>query len=356
MSAGEISLAQAGVIGGRVAALPQDPDFREQVASALLDLVDNKSYDATDLDRCFTHLATELDTDGLLLATDLSKDLQERGAHGARYLALTPDTLGGVQIKGYTSLEEAELVKTCLMSLAAPATTAPGACGGDPDTGRADPVRRPRPADSGTAAPTRVRPRRQGPPRARRPDVGRPGLGCRRLQHDRRLPHAHATAARLTSTMTSRICATGSTTRTRPPARPFGGRSPAARVRRRHHPRVLGSQGQVLDVGRTSRLVTTGIWLALVAPRPALRLPRLHPAPPRLRRPPHHPLGRRRPHGPAQPGPALSHTPHPDPPNTMASADRPSHPATALDPTTTPSTTTARLTYTPARPRPPLVA
>ena len=29
-------------------------------------------------------------------------------------------------------------------------------------------------------------------------------------------------------------------------------------------PAVLGTQGQVLDVGRTSRLVTTGIWTALV--------------------------------------------------------------------------------------------
>src|SRR5215218_7728321 len=115
LSAGAISLAQAGVIGSRVTTLPKDMGYRERTAAALLDLVDNNGYDATDLDRCFAHLARELDTDGLLLATDLSKDLQERGAHGARFLSLTPDTLGGARIKGYTSLEEAELVKTTLI-------------------------------------------------------------------------------------------------------------------------------------------------------------------------------------------------------------------------------------------------
>jgi hypothetical protein len=32
----------------------------------------------------------------------------------------------------------------------------------------------------------------------------------------------------------------------------------------RSFPAILGAQGQVLDVGRTSRLVTTSIWTALV--------------------------------------------------------------------------------------------
>src|SRR5215208_5757864 len=66
LSAGAISLAQAGVIGSRVTTLPKDPGYRERTAAALLDLVDN-GYDATDLDRCFAHLAKELDTDRLLL-------------------------------------------------------------------------------------------------------------------------------------------------------------------------------------------------------------------------------------------------------------------------------------------------
>ena len=199
--AGSISLAQAGVIGGRVAALPKDMEYRGQVASALLDLVDNQSYDATDLDRCFPHVAKDLDTDGLLLGTEESKDLQERGAHGARFLSLTPDTLGGVQIKGYTSLEEAELVKTTLMTLAAPVATEPGACGGDPTT-----VGQIRFDDQGRRL-------RHGCPDPICAHDGRDrrdhGVrmwdalveACRRLQATDNLPHAHATSARLTVTM-----------------------------------------------------------------------------------------------------------------------------------------------------------
>ncbi len=93
LRAGQISLAQAGVIGGRIATLPRDPDYRERRSrSALLALVENQSYDATDLDRCFAHLAKDLDTDGLLLATDQSKDLQERGAHSCPLPQPSPRT------------------------------------------------------------------------------------------------------------------------------------------------------------------------------------------------------------------------------------------------------------------------
>ena len=358
LTAGEISLAQAGVIGGRVAALPQDPEYRGQVATALLDLVDNNGYDATDLDRCFTHVAKELDTDGLLLATDLSKDLQERGAHGARYLSLTPDTLGGVRIKGYTSLEEAELVKTTLMTLAAPVTTEPGACGGDPAT-----IGQIRFDDQGRRL-------RHGCPDPMCAHDGKDhrdhGVrmwdalveACRRLQATDNLPHAHATTARLTLTMSyddlrDRLDAQG--------LLPTGDSLSAAAVRRlacdaEIIPAVLGTEGQVLDVGRTSRAGHHRHLDRPRPPRPALRLPRLHRAPHRLRRPPHHPLGRRRHHVAGQPGPALPETPHPD---------STKHPGKSqIDPATRrpvwipppPIDDTDRFTYTPARPRPPLVA
>ena len=266
LTAGEISLAQAGVIGGRVATLPCDPEYRERTAAALLDLVDNQSYDATDLDRCFTHVAKELDTDGLLITTDLSKDLQERGAHHARYLSLTPDTLGGVRIKGYASLEEAELVKTCLMTLAAPVTTEPGACGGDPTTIGAirfdDQGRRLR---HGCPDPTCAHDGK---------DHREAGVrmwdalveACRRLQNTDNLPHAHATTARITLTMSyedlrDRLDAQG--------LLPSRDTLSAAIVRRlacdaEIIPAALGTESQVLDVGRTQRLVTTGIWTALV--------------------------------------------------------------------------------------------
>ncbi len=266
LSAGEISLAQAGVIGGRVSTLPRDPEFRGQVASALLTLVDNNGYDATDLDRCFTPVAKDLDTDGLLLATEESTDRQERGAHGARHLSFTEDTLGGVRINGYASLEEAELVKNALMPLAAPVVTEPGACGGDPAT-----IGKIRFDDQGHRL-------RHDCPDPRCAHDGRDtrdhGVrmwdalveACRRLQATDNLPHAHGTTARLTLTMSyqdlrDRLDAQG--------LLPSRETLSAAIVRRlacdaELIPAVLGSEGQILDVGRTSRLVTTGIWTALV--------------------------------------------------------------------------------------------
>ena len=201
LSAGEISLAQAGVIGGRITALPRDPEYRGQVATTLLGLVEDHGYDATDLDRCFTQVAKDLDTHGLLLATEESKDLQERGAHTARYLSLTPDTLGGVRIKGYASLEEAELVKTTLMPLAAPVATTPGACGGDPTTvgqirfdnqGRRLRHDCPDPMCAHDGRDTRDHGVRMWDALVE---------ACRRLQTTDTLPHAHSASARITVTM-----------------------------------------------------------------------------------------------------------------------------------------------------------
>src|SRR5215218_6577756 len=201
LSAGAISLAQAGVIGSRVTTLPKDPGYRERTAAALLDLVANNGYDATDLDRCFAHLARELDTDGLLLATDLSKDLQERGAHGARFLSLTPDTLGGAKIKGYTSLEEAELVKTTLIPLAAPVVTEPGACGGDPTTSGQvrfdDHGRRLRHGCPDPICAHDGKDRRDHAVRIWDALIE----ACHRLQATDNLPHTHAASARITLTM-----------------------------------------------------------------------------------------------------------------------------------------------------------
>ena len=266
LGAGEISLAQAGVISSRVAALPKDPVFRETVAAALLRLVETHSYDATDLDRCVTGVVKELDVDGLLVGTDLSKDHQERGAHGARYLSFSPDALGGVRIKGYATLEEAELVKTTLMPLAAPVVTKPGACGGDPAT-----IGKIRFDDHGRRL-------RHDCPDPRCTHDGRDprdhGVrmwdalieACGRLQTTDHLPHAHGTTARITLTMNvadlrDRLDARG--------LLPSGDTLSAATVRRlacdaEIIPAVLGTHSQVLDVGHTSRLVTTGIWNALL--------------------------------------------------------------------------------------------
>ena len=269
LATGTVSLAQAGVIGGRVATLPRDPGLRERSAGALLALVEDQSYDATDLDRCFPAVVKTVDTDGLLLGTDLSKDRQERGAHHARFLSLSPDTLGGVRIKGYATVEEAELVKTCLLPLAAPVVSEPGACGGDPSpTGYRD--QHGRRIGHGCPQPGCVHDGR---------DPREAGVrmwdalveACRRLQATDDLPHAHATTARITITMSIEDLRSALDTPglEAPGLLPSGDTLSAAAVRRlacdaEIIPAVLGTQSQVLDVGRTQRLVTPGIWTALV--------------------------------------------------------------------------------------------
>ncbi len=314
LAAGSISLAQAGVIGGRVTTLPRDLEFRERTASALLDLVDNNGYDATDLDRCFPQVAKDLDTDGLLLATDLSKDLQERGAHGARYLSLTPDTLGGVRIKGYTSLEEAELVKTTLMTLTAPVVTEPGACGGDPTTIGQHPVRRPRTPPPPRLPRPDLRPRRPRHPRPRRPAVGRPGRGLPPAPGHRQPPprprhhgpdHPDHQPAR---TSVDRLDAHGLLPTRRNPLR--RGR-PTPRLRRRDHPRDPRHRRV-----RSSTSAAPTAWSPPASGPPwssattHCAFPGCTRLPIDLRRPPHHPLGRPRHHVAGQPDPALPQTPH----------------------------------------------
>ncbi|HWJ82159.1 MAG TPA: DUF222 domain-containing protein, partial [Nocardioides sp.] len=94
---------------------------------------------------------------------------------------------------------------------------------------------------------------------------------CRRLQATDDLPRAHGTTARITVTMaladlTTRIEGD------RPGGNGLllsGEEMSAAAVRRlacdaEIIPAVLGAEGQVLDIGRAQRLVTTGIWNALV--------------------------------------------------------------------------------------------
>ncbi len=262
--AGEISLAQAGVIGNRVATLPRDPDLRERAAAKLVGLVAEHSYDATDLDRCFPAVVRDLDPDQTLLGTELSRDKQERGAHHARYLALTPDTLGGVRIKGYATLEDAELLKTTLIPLTAPVVTAPGACGGDPTPGFGR-DHDGRLTDPGCPTPgcthTGRDPRDHG---ARMWDALIEA--CHRLHATHTLPHAHATTARITITIPLEDLQAGLDAEG---LLPSGETLSASTVRRlacdaEIIPAILGTHTQILDLGRTQRLVTPPLWTALV--------------------------------------------------------------------------------------------
>lgn len=264
LAGGALSLSQAGVIAGRVATLPQAPELREAAATKMLGLVEQHGYDATDLDRAFVAVVKELDPDGSLLRADLDKDKAERGAHQARFLSLTTDALGGVRVKGYGTIEDAELIKTVLMPLSAPVTSEPGACGGDPDPSKARDPQTGRRISPGCPQPGCVHdgtdPREAG---ARLWDAL--VEACRRLQDTETLPLAHGATARITVTMSL-----GDLQEQVGQGQLSSGETLSATTVRRLAcdaeiiPAVLGTAGQVLDVGRTARLVTPGIWAALV--------------------------------------------------------------------------------------------
>lgn len=266
LASGEVSMAQAKVMGQRVATLPRVPELWQAAAEQMLRQVRERGYDATDLDRAFRDVVRDLDPDGALLGADLDKERQERGAHHARHLAFSPDTLGGVRIRGYATVEDVEFIKSCLMPLAAPQTTEPGACGGDPALrGKHDTDGRR--LDPGCPDPICVHdgsdPRDHG---VRMLDAL--VEACRRLTATDSLPHSHGTSARIVVTMDYDDLR-DQTSPAGDGHLPSDERLSATAVRRlacdaEIIPAVLGTDGEILDVGRTQRLVTTAIWHALI--------------------------------------------------------------------------------------------
>ena len=255
---GWLSMDKARVIVQRVAQLPRVEEVLRAAERTLLDRAHD--LDATDLDRAWPDVVDQIDPDGRLLGHDQDQPRRERAAHAARFLGFTPDELGGVWCKGYGTAEDTELVKATLLPLAAPQTTEPGSCGGvSPDLGA---------GQRGTSCPEAGCAHDGRDPRefgARMWDA----LVelCRRTQTTDVAPTTHGARPRLTVTVDHDKLRDGLHA---------AGRLPddqslsAAAVRRLACdadiiPVVLGGRGQVLDVGRTQRLVTTAIWLALIA-------------------------------------------------------------------------------------------
>lgn len=263
LASGVLSTPQARVIAARITALPRDEAFRAKVAEVLIEQVTTRGLDATDLDHAASAVIADLDPDRAIIASDKELPLRERGAHSARFLSFSPDRFGGVRIKGYASLEEAEIVKATLMPMAAPVTTEPGACGGEPgargrdDQGRRIPSACPDPVCDHTGRDLRDAGTRMWDALVE---------ACRRLQGDDLVPHTHGTTARLTITLPydalqEAATATGHLA--------SGAPISAAALRRlacdaEILPAVLGGNAEVLDLGRTQRLVTPALFNALV--------------------------------------------------------------------------------------------
>lgn len=271
LEAGRVRLPQARAIASKVHTLPRVHEFRTAVAGAMLDLVDTHGHDASDLQTAFGDVVRELDADGSIVNAEREKAKAERGAHHARHLAFAEDGHGGVRVKGYGTVEDAERIRATLTPLAAPVTTEPGACGGvnrAPGQAMFD--------EDGNATSTGCL----------TPGCGHDGRdpreagarlwdalvdACDRLAATDELPRDHGSRPRVIvlidqdslrqQVVDAGLAHNGQT--------PTGARLSATAVRRlacdaEIIPAVLGAHGQVLDVGRAQRLVTAAIWLALV--------------------------------------------------------------------------------------------
>jgi hypothetical protein len=251
---GWLSTMKAQVIERAIDAVPGNPEVRERGVQVLLG--EAKALDATDLKKLTRRLLTLVDPDGDERRDDQALDRLERAAHLSRHFTITDDQAGGAWLRGRCSAEDAALIKATLIPLAAPEPSAGPVC--DPDScsvpGCGHDGRDPR--DHSTRM------------------LDALVDACHRLQSTRLLPESHGAVPRLTLTMgyddlkkRSGFAVTET-----------GEHLSATTIRRiccdaNVIPAVLGTNSEVLDVGRTQRLVTAAIWKALVARDQHCRFP-----------------------------------------------------------------------------------
>jgi len=238
-----VSRAQAQVIVTTIDALPVKAALRLQAEQVLLEHA--KTFNASELREIGKLLIEVLDPTGSDRKAEKDLAREERAAHLSRFFTITEDAAGGVWLKGRTTVEDAAVIKAALFPLAAPSPATPGT-GADGD---------PAACNDGHDA------RDHG---ARLLDAL--VEGCRTLLGVEVLPESHGATPRVTLTMSylDLLDLTG-------PALLETGESLSASAVRRLAcdaditPMVLGSASEVLDVGRTQRLVSAAIWKALVA-------------------------------------------------------------------------------------------
>ena len=240
---GIASQAQAAIICDAVDMLPSSPALRARGEQVLLD--EARRLTATELARTARHLAEVVDPDRAERRDEAALDREERAAHGSRFLSVTDDGAGGVRIKGRGSTEDGAVLRAALLPLTKPAPSV------DPDT---------------PGCPTETDPRDHG---ARMFDA-LVELAQHALDTER-APASHGARPRVVVTVDYE-CLRG---RHRPgPSSECctddGLRLSVAAVRRLACdsdviPVCLGTDGEVLDVGRAARLVTPALWRALVA-------------------------------------------------------------------------------------------
>ncbi|GAB3786004.1 HNH endonuclease signature motif containing protein [Nocardioides ungokensis] len=244
MVAGRVSPEQAAVIVDAVDRLPTDPGVRADGEAFLLDAATR--LNATDLAKAARHLVEVADPDAAERKTEKELDRQDRAAHHHRYLSIADDGAGGIRLRGRGTVEDAAAIKAALLPLTKPAQAL------DPRDPDGDQLTDPR--DHG----------------ARLWDAL--VETCRHALTTDLPPDCHGARPRIavtTSLEALRQKIDWATLGTDLPMSDDGLELTPAVVRRMACdadliPIVLGTHGEVLDVGRTSRLVTPAIWRALV--------------------------------------------------------------------------------------------
>ena len=238
----EVSPAQAGIICDAVDTLPSSPALRARGEQTLLQ--EARRLNATDLARTARHLADVIDPDRTERRDEAALAREERAAHTGRFLSVTDDGAGGVRIKGGGSSEDGALLRAALLPLTKPAPAI------DPDTPGCD---------------VETDPRDHG---ARMFDA-LVELAQHALDTDRS-PASHGARPRVAVTLDFQSLSTGLGDDLSSEALTDDGlRLSVAAVRRLACdadliPVCLGTDGELLDVGRTARLVTPALWRALV--------------------------------------------------------------------------------------------
>lgn len=236
LRAGRCSPAQASVVCDAVADLPGDPALRQRGELELLS--HTGTLHATDLARAGRHLAEVVDPERADRKAESALARDERSAHLERYLSIVDDGAGGVRVRGRGSVEDGAALRAALLPLTKPD---------------------PRPDDPALDAD----PRDHG---ARLWDAFIE-VAQHALDTDR-VPTSHGARPRVSvlidwAALADEATATGATT-------DDGLDLSHAAVRRLACdadiiPVCLGTDGEVLDVGRAHRLVTAALWRALIA-------------------------------------------------------------------------------------------
>src|SRR5689334_22486847 len=248
MTSGRVSPEQAAVIVDAVDRLPTDATVRQDGEAFLLDAASR--LNATDLAKAAKHLVEVADPDGAERKTEKELDRQDRAAHHHRFLAIADDGAGGIRLRGRGTVEDAAAIKAALLPLTKPAPAL------DPATGEEN-----------------VDPRDHG---ARLWDAL--VETCRHALTTDLPPDSHGARPRIAVTTSLQVLQEGldlgridwaTLVTTGSAVTDDGLELTPATIRRMACdadliPIVLGTHGEVLDVGRTSRLVTPAIWRALV--------------------------------------------------------------------------------------------